>query len=101
MVNLSNQELNQHEEILALGLNFALTPASIEITDIIAHVEQGLSKAKSDKLRMKIRQILQQSERRQPPNLTKADLTAVKTFTTGRYKVQSSNHSLVTVSLSL
>ena len=73
VVNLSYRVLNQHEEeVLALGLNFALTQANIHITDIIAQVEQGLSKAEPDnpnRIRTIVRQILQRCEKRQPPNL--------------------------------
>ena len=82
MVNLNSRELNQHE-ILALGLNFALTPANIQVTDIIAQVEQGQSKPKPEnpnRIKTNVRQILQQSERMQLSNLTKAELTAVKTL---------------------
>lgn len=63
VVNLSSRELNQHEkEVLALGLNFALTPPSVQVSDIVAQVEQGLSKAKPDNpntIRTNIRQIFQ------------------------------------------
>ena len=61
MKNLSNRQLTDEEEVLAIGLNFALTPKTIPIDQYIAGTEvtaRQLESKRANDLRILVSKIL-------------------------------------------
>ena len=83
VVNLSSRSLNEAEvSLLKKGLNFAVTPADIPATEIIAKVESAvrqLDAERADTVRRAINAILQQAEPPKP-NITKKQQDALKSL---------------------
>ena len=81
VVNLSSRSLSDAEKaLLKKGLNFAVTPASIPATEIIAKVEAAvrqLDAEQADTVRRTVNGILQQAEP-PGPNITKEMRDALK-----------------------
>ena len=83
VVNLSSRSLSDAEKaLLKKGLNFAVTPANIPATEIIAKVEvavRQLDAEQADTVRRAVNVILQQAE---PPehNITKEMRDALKSL---------------------
>ena len=83
VVNLSSRSLSDAEKaLLKKGLNFAVTPANIPATEIIAKVEAAvrqLDAEQADTVRRAVNVILQQAE---PPehNITKEMRDALKSL---------------------
>ena len=83
VVNLSSRSLNEAEvSLLKKGLNFAVTPADIPATEIIAKVESAvrqLDAERADTVRRAVNAILQQAEPPKP-NVTKEQQDALKSL---------------------
>ena len=83
VVNLSSRSLNEVEvSLLTKGLNFAVTPADIPATEIIAKVESAvrqLDTERADTVRRAVNAILQQAEPPKP-NVTKEQQDALKSL---------------------
>ena len=83
VVNLSSRSLNEAEvSLLKKGLNFAVTPADIPATEIIAKVESAvrqLDAERADTVRRAVNAILQQAEPPKP-NITKEQQDAFKSL---------------------
>ena len=81
VVNLSSRSLSDAEKaLLKKGLNFAVTPANIPATEIIAKVEAAvrqLDAEQADTVRRAVNGILQQAEPPEP-NITKEMRDALK-----------------------
>ena len=83
VVNLSSRSLSDAEKaLLKKGLNFAVTPANIPATEIIAKVEAAvrqLDTEQADTVRRALNGILQQAEPPEP-NITKEMRDALKSL---------------------
>ena len=83
VVNLSSRSLSDAEKaLLKKGLNFAVTPANIPATEIIAKVEAAVRKLdaeQADTVRRAVNGILQQAEPPEP-NITKEIREALKSL---------------------
>ena len=83
VVNLSSRSLSDAEKaLLKKGLNFAVTPANIPATEIIAKVEAAvrqLDAEQADTVRRAVNGILQQAEPPEP-NITKEMRDALKSL---------------------
>ena len=83
VVNLSSRSLNKAEvSLLKKGLNFAVSPADIPATEIIAKVESAvrqLDAERADTVRRAVNAILQQAEPLKP-NITKEQQDALKSL---------------------
>ena len=83
VVNLSSRSLNEAEvSLLKKGLNFAVTPADIPATEIIAKVESAvrqLDAERADTVRRAVNAILQQAEPPKP-SVTKEQQDALKSL---------------------
>ena len=81
VINLSSRSLSDAEKaLLKKGLNFAVTPANIPATEIIAKVEAAvrqLDAEQADTVRRAVNGILQQAEPPEP-NITKEMRDALK-----------------------
>ena len=80
---LSSRSLNEAEvSLLKKGVNFAVTPADIPATEIIAKVESAvrqLDAERADTVRRAVNAILQQAEPPKP-NITKEQQDALKSL---------------------
>ena len=83
VVNLSSRSLSDAEKaLLKKRLNFAVTPASIPATEIIAKVEAAVRKLdaeQADTVRRAVNGIVQQAEPPEP-NITKEMRDALKSL---------------------
>ena len=83
VINLSSRSLSDAEKaLLKKGLNFAVTPANIPATEIIAKVEAAVRKLdaeQADTVRRAVNGILQQAKPPEP-NITKEMRDALKSL---------------------
>ena len=79
-MNLSTTTLSKPQEVLSKGLNFAPTPTSIPVPDIIAAVECAAHKLKGDDIRSKVGGALRRfgGNNRLKPNLSRQQMKALK-----------------------
>ena len=81
IVNLSNRELsNEEEQVLSLGLNFAITPRSLPKEKIIQEIEPALAKlrtAAGNRARVQIAEVLR-CTKLPKSNLSPTELKALK-----------------------
>ena len=84
VINLSNRQLSEHEtSALQNGLNFATTPRVIPTSHIVANIESGiynLSGSAKATIRASVVNVLKNSKPETTPNITRPQLTAVRTL---------------------